>query len=174
MVRLAAGDTAALGGLYDRHQPAVRRFLSRMTGNAADVEDAVHATFLEALRGARHFDASRSPRAWLLGIAHNVWRRSRSRGARWSRLLQLFSNDEPSIPKDPERALEAREQLGRLGAALAALSEEKRAVVLLSEVEGLSGKEVAAALDIPVSTVWTRLHHARRELLSAMADEEVQ
>ena len=103
MERLATGDTDALGELYDRHQVAIRRFLSRMSGNAADVEDTLHATFLEAFRSAKNFDGARSVRAWLLGIAANLFRRSRSQGARWSRILRGFSAAEPAWSKDPER-----------------------------------------------------------------------
>jgi RNA polymerase sigma-70 factor (ECF subfamily) len=51
-----------------------------------------------------------------------------------------------------------------LATALAGLKESKRIVLLLAEVEGLSAEEIATALDVPVGTVWARLHHARREV----------
>ncbi len=57
----------------------------------------------------------------------------------------------------------------RFDDALGRLSEEKRLVFLLIEREGLSGEEVAQALDIPVNTVWTRIHHARNDLRKALA-----
>jgi RNA polymerase sigma-70 factor (ECF subfamily) len=60
----------------------------------------------------------------------------------------------------------------RFDAALAKLTEEKRLVFLMVEREGLSGEEVARALEIPVNTVWTRLHHARNELRRALAPEK--
>ena len=58
------------------------------------------------------------------------------------------------------------------GEALASLSEKKREVVVLVTIEGMSGEEVAALLGIPVATVWTRLHHARREMSARMLEEE--
>lgn len=170
MGRLARGDIGALGELYDRHQAAVRRFATRMTGSSDDGSDVVHATFLAALRTAGAFDGKRSCRAWLLGIAARLIQRRRSTLARWTRLLRGFRVAEPSWAPDPERAFGAREGIER---GLAHLSEAKRGVLLMADVEGLSGEEIAEALQIPIGTVWTRLHHARRELMTALAAEKL-
>lgn len=169
MARLAKGDVGALGELYDRHQAAVRRFATRMTGSADDGDDLVHATFLAALRTAASFDTNRPCRAWLLGITARLVQRQRSTFARWSRLLTGFGAAEPSWVRDPEGALDARDDIER---GLARLSEAKRSVLLMAEVEGLSGEEIAEALKVPVGTVWRRLHHARRELRTALSDKE--
>lgn len=169
MGRLAGGDIDALGELYDRHQAAVRRFATRMTGSSDDGDDLVHATFLAALRTAGAFDAKRSCRAWLLGITARLIQRERSTLARWGRLLAGFRTAEPSWVRDPEGVLSAREGIER---GLSHLSEAKRGVLLMAEVEGLSGEEIAEALDIPVGTVWTRLHHARRELMALLGPEQ--
>jgi len=168
MRRLAQGEIDALGELYDRHQAAVRRFATRMSGRAADGDDIVHATFLAALKNASTFEASRSCRAWLLGIAAQLMRRERTQGARWARLLGAFRTPEPGWTQDPERALTAREGLDHLERALLRLPEAKRVVLVMAEIEGLGGEEIAQALGIPVGTVWTRLHHARRELARAL------
>ena len=69
---------------------------------------------------------------------------------------------------DPRPALQARGEVER---ALARLSDAKRVAILLAKVEGLSCDEIAEALQIPVGTVWTRLHAARRELRAALGDE---
>ncbi len=172
MARLAAGDMDALGRLYDLYQANVRRFLVRLSPNVADADDAVHATFLAAYRSAASFNPSRSLRAWLFGVAANQAKRARASSARRARLLGTLRPSAWGATADPEGALAAREELGRLESALAALSEAKRAVLLLSEVEGLSGAEIAEALDIPIGTVWTRLHHARRELSGMVPHEE--
>jgi RNA polymerase sigma-70 factor (ECF subfamily) len=169
MLRLARGEVGALGELYDRHQAAVRRFATRMTQSPDDGDDLVHATFLAALRSAGNFETGRSCRAWLLGITARLVQRQRSTGARWARLLQRFLAPEPAWARDPESTLGAREGLER---GLAGLSAAKRSVLLMAEVEGLSGEEIAEALAIPVGTVWTRLHHARRELAAALGTEE--
>ncbi len=168
MLRLARGEVDALGELYDRHQAAVRRFATRMTQSKDDGDDLVHATFLAAMRTAGSFDAGRSCRAWLLGITARLVQRQRSTGARWARLLSRFRMPEPAWARDPESTVGAREGLER---GLASLSAAKRSVLLMAEVEGLSGDEIAEALAIPVGTVWTRLHHARRELAALLGTE---
>lgn len=171
MLRLAQGEIDALGELYDRHQAAVRRLAVRMSGGPNDAEDIVHATFLAALKAAATFDPARSCRPWLLGIAANLIQRERSKGARWKRLLSAFRPlESPSTP-DPERTLAMREGLGRLERALLDLPEPKRLVVIMAELEGMSGEAIAEALGIPVGTVWTRLHHARRELAQVLDRE---
>jgi RNA polymerase sigma-70 factor (ECF subfamily) len=172
MRRLARGDVDALGELYDRHHAAIRRFATRMSGSSDDGDDIVHATFLNALKNAGTFDPQRSCRAWLLGIAAHLLRRERTQGARWARLLAAFRTPEPAWTRDPERALSAREGLGRLESALLRLPEPKRVVLVMAEIEGLGGAEIAHALAIPINTVWTRLHHARRELTRALASED--
>lgn len=168
MRRLARGEVDALGELYDRHQAAVRRFATRMTRSSDDGDDLVHATFLAAMKTAASFDPARSCRAWLLGITARLVQRQRSTLARWTRLLTGFRVAEPPWTRDPESMLGEREGLER---GLSCLSPAKRSVLLMAEVEGLSGDEIASALGIPVGTVWTRLHHARRELMAALGEE---
>jgi RNA polymerase sigma factor (sigma-70 family) len=75
-----------------------------------------------------------------------------------------------ATPLTPESSAAGTEEMRRFEAALGSLSDDKRLVFLLVEREGLSGEEVAASLEIPVNTVWTRLHHARAELRRACAD----
>src|SRR5262249_25457448 len=72
----------------------------------------------------------------------------------------------------PEDAAHGARELARFERALAELSEAKRVVFLLVEREGMSGEDVARALDVPVNTVWSRLHHARGELRSALAEQQ--
>jgi len=73
---------------------------------------------------------------------------------------------------DPHRELSARDEVSRLSRALELLSEPKRVVLLLAEGEGMSSDGIAQALQIPVGTVWTRLHHARRDLRQLLNPEE--
>lgn len=171
MRRLSQGNVEALGLLYDRHQGAVRRFADRMLGSGGDVDEVVHATFLELMKSAPGFDLSRSVRAWVLGIAATVVQRGRVVSARRTRILKSLPPPSSEQP-DPERLSAAREELGWLSTALSRMNEAKRAVLLLIEVEGLRGEEVAQALEIPIGTVWTRLHHARKELMAAHSKRE--
>ena len=72
---------------------------------------------------------------------------------------------------DPHSELHARDEVKRLSQALGRLSEPKRVVLLLAESEGMSSEDIATTLQIPVGTVWTRLHHARRDLRRLLGRE---
>jgi RNA polymerase sigma factor (sigma-70 family) len=165
--RLAGGESGALGELYDRHQPRVRRFIARATSHAEDVDDLVHATFLTAAKIANRYDGRLSCHPWLLGIAAQLLRR-RHRAVR--RLFDVLSSAArvPVTDTDPGPALLARSDVQR---ALSRLSAPKRIAVVMAEVEGLTCPEIAEALRIPIGTVWTRLHAARRELRQLLQDE---
>ena len=125
---------------------------------AAEVDDVVQDTFVRVSRIAGTFDG-RSPdaRAWIFGIAVAIVRERRRSFSRLSRALErVVSQATPAaVPRaeslDLERALER-------------LSAPKREVLLLAEVHGFSGEEIATMLGVPIGTVWTRLHHARREM----------
>lgn len=160
LARVASGEIGALGAIYDRHQAALRRFLAHATSNAADVDDLVHTTLLTAAQSAARYDGRLQCRPWLFGIAEQLLRRRRYSLARWLKALSAFAGSRPQSI-DPRAALQARRDVWR---ALQTLSEAKRITLLLSEVEGLSGEEISAILGIPLGTVWTRLHAARREL----------
>jgi len=164
MRRLAAGDSGALGELYDLHCRSLRRFLTRATGDAEDVDDLVHATFLTAGRIAARYDGRLSCRPWLMGIAAQLLRRRRRTFGRLFAVLSSVAGQQ-SASADPRAMLQTRTDVGR---ALLAISEAKRITFLMAEVEGLTCPEIAAALGIPVGTVWTRLHAARQELRRAL------
>jgi RNA polymerase sigma-70 factor (ECF subfamily) len=161
---LSQGHISALGVLYDRYQAAVFSFVRRATNDASDAEDVVHATFMTAARAAGNFDGRQSCRPWLVGIAARLLHRRKRGLSRWTRALRELTVREGERYTDPHRALSARDEVNRLAAALEQLTEPKRVVLLLAESEGLSSEDIATVLQIPVGTVWTRLHHARRDL----------
>lgn len=171
LAQIARGDLGALGTLFDRHRAAVRGFAIRATGDHADAEDLVHNTFLTAARIAARFDGRASCRPWLVGIAARLVQQRARRLARVARYLARFATTQPAA-SDPVPALEARDALGAVAGALGRMSVAKRVVLLMAEVEGMTCEDIARALDVPIGTVWTRLHHARRELLAAMPRPE--
>lgn len=164
LARLATGQLGALGELYDRYQEPVRSFIARVTRDAHDVDDLLHATFLAAAQSAHRYDGRDNARPWLVGIAATLLRRRHQSLARLVRVLGSLK-DSLAPPADPHLRLHARTDLER---ALARLSEPKRITLLMAEVEGLSCEEIAQALAIPIGTVWTRLHAARRDLREAL------
>lgn len=158
MTRVAEGDVAALAALYDTFAAPILRFANRVAGNA-EAEDILQTVFVRVLSAAKSYDPSiGAPRAWLFGITtHVALERKRSLRRFASALLTLSAQ----ATQAQDNAGESRSDLER---ALAQLTPVKRAVLLLTEAEGFSCEEVARMLEIPVGTVWTRLHHARREL----------
>jgi RNA polymerase sigma factor (sigma-70 family) len=156
LARIASGEVSALGTLYDRHAPGLLRFARRI--DPQEAEDLLQSTMLRVAHLAARFDGrTPSARAWLFAIMLRVAQeRSRSLrrlGAVLKRLAEL-----------PRAAVAPVETAPDLERGLRRLSHAKRSVLLLSEVEGFTCEEIANMLDVPVGTVWTRLHHARREL----------
>ena len=166
---VAAGDLAALGTLYDRHRAEVRRFVLRISTQRSDVDDVVHETFLTLVRAARLYDGRPNAKPFLIGIAAQLIRQRQRSWRRRVDVLRAFGrSDEIVFGASPEDEARTAEDRRHIAAALAKLSHDKRVAFVMAEAEGMSGEEIAAALDIPVATVWTRLHHARKELRKSL------
>ena len=175
LVSVAAGDLAPLGELYDRYARDVWRAVRRSMSSESDVEDVVHATFLGLPRIAASYDGRANCRNWLCGIAVRLAMRHRRGAGRFHRMLAALAHTVGAGKvRDPERETSNGEELAAIDRALAALSDKKRAVFVLVELEGLSAEEAARTLEIPAATARTRLFHARRELQEALRRDGVQ
>lgn len=164
LARVAQGEVSALSGLYDSYAGMLLRFARRL-GAGDEAEDVVQTVFLRVVRLAFSFDPSAtSARSWLFAITVRVVQERRRALCRLGRALSALAQQ-----KSPAVTV-AGPQAADLHACLQQLSHAKRTVVLLVEVEGFSCLEVAQMLDIPVGTVWTRLHHARNELRASWGD----
>ena len=160
--------------LIDEHASAVYHVAFGVLRDAQLAEDVVQETMIKAWRSLGDFRGESSTRTWVLRIAHNTaidaLRRRRERSVAPADLRQ---EDDGSTVDDPARRAEGRAEVELLRAALAALDELSRTIVVLREVEGLSYQEIADTLEIPIATVKTRLLRARRALDGALRDEEV-
>ncbi len=173
LARVRDGDLGALGELYDRHAESVRRVLARLGLRPGDADDLTQATFLDVVRAAASYDGRDSARPWLVGMAVMRARRHRRSITRWAaHLVSVGREPSPPATATPEAALDRQQQAQRAQRALDALAPKKREVFVLVVLEGLSGEEVATTLGVPVATVWTRLHYARRELRDALSRGE--
>lgn len=167
--RVAAGEANALGVAFDRYHRDVYTMLARLRGTRLDLDDLVQTTFLALPKAAQNYDPGASARSFVLGVAlQHARRERRSLVRRWH--LWQARHGEIDLPAsvDPERHASDRQDLAAFERALASLSHAHREVVVLHEVQGLPGDEVAQALGVPVNTVWTRLHHARAALRAAL------
>jgi RNA polymerase sigma-70 factor (ECF subfamily) len=161
------GDKGAFSELVRRHHRGVISVVYRMCGDADLAEDAAQEAFIRAwqhLPGYR----PRSPfRNWLYRIAMN---------AAYDALRREHETVDPetvvlvSPEADPAAAMEQREREERVRQALRAMPPASREVIVLREYEGLSYREIADTLDIPVGTVMSRLNYARRWLRQALIE----
>ena len=163
LARFVAGDEKAFEELVIRHESRVRNVIHAVVRDRGLAEDLAQDTFLTAHAKAPRFRAEGSVRSWLLRIAVrkglDELRRRKRRGEE---------------PLDPHRdtggsGLEGLETGWDLDGALAGLSPDARAALMMREVDGSSYREIADSLGWPMGTVATRLHRARLELRRALS-----
>ncbi|MFF9490486.1 RNA polymerase sigma factor [Streptomyces sp. NPDC014676] len=179
MTDLAGGDAELIAAsleeperfaaLFDRHAPAIHQYVARRLGRDA-ADDVTAETFLTAFRIRARFDPARAGvRPWLYGIAAKQISRHRREEVRALRLLARTGHDPvaDSWTDSADDRLAAEAAARPLAGALARLSAGDRHVLLLFAWADLGYQEIAEALDIPVGTVRSRLHRARRKLRTA-------
>jgi len=164
--RSAAGDRSAFERLASRHAAALYRFTVRVCGGEREAEDALQDGLLAAWRGAATFRGESAARTWLYQVVVNACRRRHRRRAgepaeiEGEEAAAAVAADESG----PEERVSARQAARALDAALAELAPEAREVLMLRDVEGLSGDETAAALGLGLAAMKSRLHRARLDL----------
>lgn len=173
LVGARAATTADVRRLYSAHAAELRLALSRLCGPRLERDDLIQEVFVVALRRLPELALARSERAWLYGVAVKLASGHRRR-QRVRDFLGLLARHEAGTAEAPSRTLEQKEASALLQRALDTLSAERRDVLVLFELQGLTGDEVAQALGIPVNTVWTRLFHARKALAAAVTRLEAR
>ncbi len=166
--RAQTGDREAFCDLVRLYRTGVINVIYRMSGSSDLAEDAAQQAFLSAWRHLSSYQPRASFRGWLYRIAVNA-------------ALDLLRREKPSVDidllpipapgVDPERRVEQRERTQRVRLAVLALPEASRAVLILREYETMSYEEIAAALDIPLGTVMSRLSYARKLLSERLKGE---
>ncbi|MCA9681424.1 MAG: sigma-70 family RNA polymerase sigma factor [Myxococcales bacterium] len=164
-------DNVAFAELVRRHQGKVRGLLLRLTNNPTLADDLAQEVFLRAYRGLVGFEGRARFSTWLYRISYNVFLNHRSRSREHDALPQGFE----SRAAAPDGELSAaRCDLRRdLAAAIAELPERYRAVVTLYYLEDVSYPEIAEVLDLPLGTVKTHLHRAKKMLREHLRAHEV-
>lgn len=167
----ALGDRAAFGRFVQRHQAAVFRYLLTAADGEADAEDALQEAFVAAWRGAGTYRGGRSARGWLLAMARNALSRAHRR--RVGEPAAFEPLDELGLQAGWGRGEDVLEGLARrdlLGRALAAVPPEDREILVLRELDGLTGEEVAEMLGITLAAMKSRLHRARLRFVAALRE----
>jgi RNA polymerase sigma-70 factor, ECF subfamily len=168
-VRAAKRDRAAFGALYRRYLDRVYGYCFYLLGDHHDAEDVTERTFVAALAAIDGFrDEGATFRAWLFRIAHNQLAnalRSRQR----QRAAPLDAVAEPMVHADPAGLLSLAEEARGLRRALAELPDDRRQVVVLRFVDGLSAREIGSVLGRSEGAVRVLQHRALRQLADILA-----
>ena len=166
----------SLEALFRAHVRDVHRFVAHQLGPGAiesDIEDLTQKVFICAQKGLSKFRGESKPLTWLFRIAsREVLRHLQSRRKHRALLQRLEAREAPSPGANVETRLVQQQELERVWRCLMRIKPKKRMVLLLHRVEGKSGKEIAEILQIKEATVWTRLHHARQELMTHLRRQE--
>jgi RNA polymerase sigma-70 factor (ECF subfamily) len=165
LVGVAERDIGAFRTLYERHAGWLALRLARRCNDSELVADAVQDTFVAIWQKPRSFRGDGDVAAWLWGIAI---RRLISRLRQRSDVAAAFGSSD-TVPAAEDEVLLSVEY-GDMGAALARLSPEMRAVIQAVVLDGLSAREAAQLLNVPVSSVKTRLFRAKAHLRAALAE----
>jgi len=163
-----AGETSAFDVLVGRWEDKIRGAAWRVLGSEEEARDVAQEAFLKAYRGLDAFKHEARFSSWLYQIALNLCRdRLRRRRTRASVSLEELEEAGPVLvePRPGAHELAIQSDLATIvRRAVEALAEEQREVVILKEYEGLTFLEIAQALDVPVSTVKTRLYRGLGQL----------
>jgi RNA polymerase sigma-70 factor, ECF subfamily len=173
--RFAHGDSRAFDTIVQRYEQRVYAIALRMTGNVKDARDAMQDVFISALRALRSFRGDAQLSTWIHRVAVNASLDVLRKRKRHIAQPIEEAGDRPSDDIGPEDAAARAARAAEVQRALQAVSPEHRAVLVLHDLQDLDYTETAAALDIPVGTVKSRLHRARTEmarLLGHLQDAE--
>ena len=164
----AGSSSATIDVCFEAYQREVNYLLGslrRLGVPSADLEDVAHEVFLVMHRRWEDYDHQRPLRPWLFGIAFRVAAAQRRRGARE---VPSDAHEAEAFGTAPDDAAAAGETRGLLLKALAYLPLERRAVLLMHDVDEMPMREIAEQLELPLFTAYSRLRKARKELDAAL------
>ena len=166
VVQAQQGDRHAFGELVRLNREGVINVVCRLCGDANLAEDAAQEAFIRAWKHLPNYEPRSPFRNWVYRIATNaaldVLRRERE-------TVDVDGLPLASAEQGPEAAVEGLERGEQVRQAVLALPPASRAVLVLREYEGLSYREIAETLDIPIGTVMSRLNYARKRLRQSLA-----
>ena len=153
-----------LRSLYQTEADSLFALLGRFGLAGADLEDAMHDTFVTAMARWATFDPRRPARPWLMGIAFRVGvARLRAR-----REVGVELPEERDLSQDPERTAEARQALRLLQRALIEVNEDQGRVFVMFDLQGVPAAELAQSMGVPLATIYSRLRLGRQAVQEAV------
>jgi RNA polymerase sigma-70 factor (ECF subfamily) len=166
-------DPETLRRIFDENVAFVWRSLRHLGIGESDIEDVCQEVFIVVHRKFAEFEGRSALRTWLYGICLRVAKDHRRRAyvRREVAVSEPPRSAQSATQEEDYRRVEARRTLGTI---LDRLDEDKRAVFVLYEIEGLSMKEVAETMDCPLQTAYSRLHAARRVVVEELKRLEIE
>lgn len=162
-----AGKSAAFGQLVQKYQDRLYNTVVHVVGSTEDARDVVQEALVQAFLKLDTFRGASAFYTWLYRIAFNVaatWCRKRRSVLSVEQAREVSGNEPLDRRAGPTEPIEQEERCQQVREALAALSEEHRAVLILREIDGCCYETIAEILELPVGTVRSRLHRARLQL----------
>ena len=154
------GDERACEQILNLYKGRIFSYIFRLVQNYHDAEDLTFETFTKCFRSLKTYQPDRSFKSWLFTIAHNTtidfFRRNK--------YDVEYLDEIHSMPDRFVEDYEKQKKLEKIDAALTQLSAQDRAIVILFHYEEHSYDEISQLLDMPVTTIKTRLHRARLKL----------
>jgi RNA polymerase sigma factor (sigma-70 family) len=173
---LSGGPEAeqAFNRLVARHRPAVFGLMYAATGEPGEAEDLTQETLIAAYLGLKHLNDPSRFGAWLKGIARNMirmWYRKRANAPALDGGHALEQLTQPA-PTTPEEHLDRRERMERIHQAVQELSTGNQQAVALRYWAGMTYAQISAELNVPLSTVKSRLHKAKKQLQTHLGEAQ--
>ena len=156
---VSAEDTAAFGELVRRHQSHVRNFLRKLSGDYTLADDLAQDCFIHAWEKLQTYSGRGSFIGWLLKVAYTTFLQSKRKSKRYVEILNSAGH-----VADQETEAPPHDELTDLEKFLAVLTEEERAIMIMSYACGLSHREIGDATDLPVGTVKTVIFRGKEKI----------
>ncbi|HEV8310273.1 MAG TPA: sigma-70 family RNA polymerase sigma factor [Methylomirabilota bacterium] len=173
--RVQAGETEAFELLVEKYKRKTFRLAYSVLRDQEEALDVAQEAFVKAFRSLPKFKGDSAFYTWLFRITMNLaLDRKRQRA---TRARSMGTDDVPpeewertavATDPDPEAEATSAERRAQIARGLESLSEQHRSIIILSDIEGLSYREIAEVLAIPMGTVMSRLHNARKRLRDAL------
>jgi RNA polymerase sigma-70 factor (ECF subfamily) len=171
-VRAAQVDRQAFATLYRRYLEPVYGYAFYLLGDHHDAEDVTERTFVSALAAIGRFrDTGSTFRSWLFRIAHNELANA-LRSRRRQRVTSIDAVPEPADAVDPADRVSGREESRRLRGALQRLAPDRRQVVVLRVIDGLSARETGEVIGRSEGAVRVLQHRALREMAAHLRERD--
>jgi RNA polymerase sigma-70 factor (ECF subfamily) len=173
LVRIGAGDTVAIGLLYDRYAATLLPLTLRIVRDRAEAEDVLHDAFIAVSERAGQYSSDRgSVAAWLVTLARNLAiDRTRRRDRRGTLAREVIAHEPVAPPESPESQTADALERTKIRRALATLPAAQRATLEVAFFEGLSYPEIAARENVPLGTIKSRAARALAALREALVAE---